>query len=85
MAFALTTEGKMSNLDRAVLAEFGRAKALRTEWAGRMTQLQAEGLVDCKMKLLVDDKTTTASVVTAVNNVLRLRAEGKARPLELAI
>jgi hypothetical protein len=65
--------------------ELARAKALRQEWEDRLDALRAEGLVDCKLKLLVDGDTTTASVATTINNVLRLRQEGKAKPLSLPI
>jgi len=50
---------------------------LYTEFSDRINSLQNEGLVDFKTTIFVERTTTVQSVILTLNNVLRLRAEGK--------
>jgi hypothetical protein len=73
------------DVSESVLEELKRASALRQEWSARMKKLQDAGLKDFKLKFNPDKDTTTSTVVTTLNNVLRLREERKFRPLTLDI
>lgn len=75
-------ETRMSDLKHEVAEAHSRGKSLYRDFEARMQKLQAQGLVDCKMKISVDEDTTSAGVVRTLSNVLRLRDEKKGRPLQ---
>lgn len=50
---------------------------LYTEFSERMSSLKDEGMVDFKMKVFSGRDTSVDGVVLTLNNVLRLRSEGK--------
>ena len=50
---------------------------LYDEFSRRMGELKKEGLVDFKMKVFSGRDTSVDGVVTTLNNVLRLRSDGK--------
>lgn len=55
--------------------------ALWAEWQERLARLDADGLVDCKLKISPSLDSTSGSLVAVLNNVLRLREEGRFSPL----
>lgn len=71
----------MSEMKTDVSEAHARGKKLYREFEDRMARLLEEGLVDCKMKISVDEDTTSAGVVMTLNNILRVRSAGKRRPL----
>ena len=71
------------SLKKAVVEELEQGEALYNQFAERMNRLRDRGLKDCKMKLVVGPETTTASVITTMNNILRLIDAKKARPLTI--
>lgn len=56
---------------------------LYTEFSDRINSLQNEGLVDFKTTIFVERTTTVQSVILTLNNVLRLRAEGKLKKSDI--
>ncbi|UYN96331.1 MAG: hypothetical protein KIT25_05150 [Enhydrobacter sp.] len=71
----------MSELKPDVREARSRGESLYRAFQTHMDRLATEGLVDCKMKISVDEDTTAAGVVRTLTNVFRLRAESKGRPL----
>ncbi len=47
------------------------------EFSDRLLSLKNEGLVDFRTHVFVDSNTTVQSVIVTLNNVLKLRSEGK--------
>ena len=58
-------------------------RELYEEFASRLTKLQEQGLVDFKMKVFNGRDTSVDGVVLTLNNVLRLREEGKFEEIDI--
>lgn len=56
---------------------------LYTEFSDHISSLQSEGLVDFKTTIFIEPTTTVQSVILTLNNVLRLRAEGKLKKSDI--
>jgi hypothetical protein len=73
----------MSNYDPVFANAQKEGVILYTEFAARMDNLCARGLVDCKVKLFPGPDTLTADVIRTFSNALRLLEAGMGRPLTL--
>lgn len=58
-------------------------EALYREFQSHMDELKADGLVDFKMKVFNSRDTSVDGVVLTLTNALKLRKEGKAKPVDI--